>query len=371
MEKRKCLAFILCLTLCYSLFQLTARAQSPSHSISSQGNITYGSGPSSPPSERLLGTDMMYWFGDTDLSALIDLAKSVGIDYWRQHVICGDTDWWLNQMLTVKQLLDQRGIKLIVGGMGYDGWDTTFISAFPSKREGCAALIMNTDGWGDKWIERYGRMVEVLQPWAINVVNEMFDKTGTPYQYTMTDAQYLEYYRQFCIRAIDAWRAIKPDLVCIISGCPFSDNRPIANNPIPRPNLVYSFHYYYLRTGELRSNPAAWEVAYYEGRLSEAKSLLHDFLMNGKGALSTLKAKGLPILFEEFGTWAEERYNNYQFIRDAWEICAENDVGIGQFCFARFGTGTPHQSWWGLLTSDWKQLNSYGQVWASCMARYE
>jgi hypothetical protein len=41
MEKRKCLAFLFFLILCYSLFQLTARAESPSHRISSQGNITY------------------------------------------------------------------------------------------------------------------------------------------------------------------------------------------------------------------------------------------------------------------------------------------------------------------------------------------
>jgi hypothetical protein len=42
MEKRKCLAFLFCLILCYSLFQHTARAQSSSQaSIFSQGSITY------------------------------------------------------------------------------------------------------------------------------------------------------------------------------------------------------------------------------------------------------------------------------------------------------------------------------------------
>jgi len=42
MEKRKCLTFLFCLILCYSLFQHTARAQSSSQiSISSQGSITY------------------------------------------------------------------------------------------------------------------------------------------------------------------------------------------------------------------------------------------------------------------------------------------------------------------------------------------
>jgi hypothetical protein len=42
MEKRKCLAFLFCLILCYSLFQHAARAQSSSQaSIFSQGSITY------------------------------------------------------------------------------------------------------------------------------------------------------------------------------------------------------------------------------------------------------------------------------------------------------------------------------------------
>ena len=42
MEKKKCLTFLFCLILCYSLFQHTARAQSSSQaSIFSQGSITY------------------------------------------------------------------------------------------------------------------------------------------------------------------------------------------------------------------------------------------------------------------------------------------------------------------------------------------
>jgi hypothetical protein len=42
MEKRKCLTFLFCLILCYSLFQHIAKAQSSSQaSIFSQGSITY------------------------------------------------------------------------------------------------------------------------------------------------------------------------------------------------------------------------------------------------------------------------------------------------------------------------------------------
>lgn len=42
MEKRKCLTFLFCLILCYSLFQHTARATSSSQAnIFSQGSITY------------------------------------------------------------------------------------------------------------------------------------------------------------------------------------------------------------------------------------------------------------------------------------------------------------------------------------------
>ena len=44
MEKRKCLTFLFCLILCYSLFQLTARAQSSLQvTVISQGSITYPS----------------------------------------------------------------------------------------------------------------------------------------------------------------------------------------------------------------------------------------------------------------------------------------------------------------------------------------
>jgi hypothetical protein len=313
-----------------------------------------------------MGTDFMWWF-DIPVEPLMDMIKGIGANYWRQAMICGDTDWWLNQMTGLKQSLDKKGLRLIVGTHGYDEWDPFFCSAFATKAQACAAIIMNTDGWGDRWIQRWGRVVETIQPYGIDVLNEMFDKTGTPYENIMTNAQYLEAYRQFCIRAIDSWRTIKPDIVCLISGCPFMDMRPIANNPIPRPNLIYVYHYYYLFDGTLSQWASNFDKAYYQGNLSQAKSLLTDYLMNGKGAFATFKTKGLPILFEEMGTIAQEKNNNFQFVRDVNEICKANNVSVEQFCLAPFGTGS-HQATTGMLTPDWSQFNSYGQLWKSCLA---
>jgi hypothetical protein len=66
MEKKKCLTFLFCLILCYSLFQHTARAQSPTGvSILSQGSITYPAANVNlaviPDAGGTVGTSGNYW----------------------------------------------------------------------------------------------------------------------------------------------------------------------------------------------------------------------------------------------------------------------------------------------------------------------
>jgi len=70
MEKRKRLTFLFCLILCYSLFQLTARAQSSSQAtVSSSGSITY---PSSNVNLEVIPDDFSLTMGSAPQYAYID-----------------------------------------------------------------------------------------------------------------------------------------------------------------------------------------------------------------------------------------------------------------------------------------------------------
>jgi hypothetical protein len=328
------------------------------------------------------------WDEVTSLNAL-PLVKSPGGSFVDFGWLCG-TDAatqqsYANQLLTAKQKCDQLGLKFLLAATGIDEWDPNFSSAFSSnKGAACLAIINNAltptasykpsnQGWGDFWINAWKTFIQTLQPWGINILDEVFVNNN------QTDTQYLAAWSAFAVRMIDALRTIKPDLVCLVHGMPYQDNTGIANTPIPRSNLIYLLHSYYLSDG---ATAASWEPfaqSYYNGNLALAKTQMTDWLVNsgttsfGNGAFAMFKAKGLPVLIEELGTFGQDVHNNFQFIRDSYSIAHDYGVGISQFCLAPFGTDpTKNVAEWGLLLDDgtWSNLNSSGQLWSQMIQQY-
>jgi hypothetical protein len=270
----------------------------------------------------------------------------------------------------IAEMLKQRGIRLIISGYGYYdrplGWAQLK-----------ADVIMNADGKGDKWIADYGDVIAKLQPYGINVMNEPEAVDETTYAGTMTKEQFFEAYRQFVIRAVTAWRTIKPDLVAIVSGCPFWDLKPIAANPIPLLNVVYGFHYHYCHDDTLSNEPA--DIAYWDATdaqtLAQAKAILYDQWLNpqtwGPGLQNMLDA-GLELCFIEVG--AGNQANNAEvWMQDVYDFCKARNIGVLQHQFRpypRYPAGIlqegsleqPSGIWWKPVT-----LNSMGELWSRNM----
>lgn len=273
--------------------------------------------------------------------------------HWRD-----DPSYWKNPAVTFRsrmqemtQWASKRGIKIIIMTGGWDSW-----SPEPSWEQFQADIIMNKDNMGDRWINGWGEVIASLQPYAIDVMNEPMWIYGTTYQNTITQEQFFEAYRQFCMKTIDTWRTIKSDLVCIVNGCPFWDLKPIAANPIPRPNLIYAVHYYYACEGTISDTDTAANKAYYEGRLSEARILLENFLLYDEG-IKALKDADLQVLMEETGTCIEAPNWNV-FMQDMYDFCAAYNIGVVHHALVPYPKCPP-----GILNEDWITLNDLGQLW--------
>jgi hypothetical protein len=262
-------------------------------------------------------------------------------------------------MREMMQWSSVRGIRVIIMTGEWDSWDTGMTGS-PSWSQFKADVIMNKDGIGDQWINGWGQVIRDLQPYAADVMNEPMGVSGTTYEPTTTYGQFVEAYRQFCVRAIDAWRLIKPDLVCVINGCPFWDLKPLAANPIPRANLIYAVHYYYANDGTLGQEPSNIDLAYWEGRLAEAKTLLESFLLNDEGVEACGNA-GLDLLMEETGTCLEAS-NAFAFMQDMYDFCKSNNLGAIHHALVPYPKSKA-----GLLSEDWTTLNSLGELWSQNM----
>jgi len=268
----------------------------------------------------------------------------------------------------IAEWLQQRGVRLIVCADGFE-WNPP--EGWVQMK---ADVIMNTDGKGDKWIADYGDVIVKLQPYGIHVMNEPEGVAGTTYEGTITQEQFFEAYRQFVIRAINTWRAIKPDLVAVVSGCPFYDLHPIAANPIPLPNIVYGFHRHYAHEDApwypQPSDDAYWNAT-TPAELQTAKALLYDELLNERGFQACLNA-GLELCMIEVG--AGNQANNAEvWMQDVYDFCKARNIGVLQHQFRPYPIyysgilqeGTleqPSGIWWKPVT-----LNSMGQLWSRNM----
>ena len=318
--------------------------------VKSVGTISYHT--------KLMGVDH-FWWGEIN-AGHFDLLKNCGANAWREHMRYADwrddVPYWKDPSLTFRIQMknfvrwgNERGIKFIVAAMALEHLTENWTQMK-------ADVIMNKDGIGDEWINGWGEVIAGLQPYAIDIMNEPMWVYGTTYESTMTQEQFFEAYRQFCIRTIRAWRQLKPDLVCIVGGCPFWDLKPLAANPIPEPNLLYAVHYYYAYHGTIPDTAPAPNKAYYEGRLSEAKTLLESFLLYNEG-IKACEDAGLQLLMEETGT-CPEAPNAFVFMQDMYDFCKAHNIGVTHHALVPYPKATA-----GLLNEDWVTLNDLGKLW--------
>ena len=355
-------------------FNLSVAVASDNRPIQASGTIVYPS-----PNVRLMGVDCPEWINFDEAQA--DILKNNNANAIRWHIYA---NWWTQNIPAwtdpdnpemkfqakherIAEWLRQRGIKFIIGATGFQ-WDPP--EGWVQMK---ADVIMNADGKGDKWIADYGDVIVKLQPYGINVMNEPAWVIGTSYEGTVTQDQFFEAYRQFVIRAMNAWRLIKPDLVGVVSGCPFWDLKPLAANPIPLPNIVYGYHRHYCYEGVL---PTEWEppvadVAYWNGQFAEGKILLYDELLNECGFQVVLDA-GLDLCIIEIGA-GKQANNSEVWMQDVYDFCKARNIGVLQHQFRpypRYSAGIlqegsleqPNGIWWKPVT-----LNSMGELWSRNM----
>lgn len=306
--------------------------------------------------DKLMGVDFLAWF-DVPLTPLTDIVKNAGGNAWRQNMIsdCYTDQYWFSTMKNLKNDLDQRGIKLIIATMGVDSW------LFDFNWQEQADIIVNVNGSGDKWINDWGNIIKALNPYAIDVMNEPMGIEGTTYAPTMTQQQFFDVYRQFVIRAIEAWRQIKPDLVCIVANCPFYkpwEETGFDVNPINESNIIYSYHYYYSYDGNYPPSYLPEQIDYWEGRLSEGKKLLGERIDSDT---LPMRNKGFTVLVEETGSNVANP-NALVFMQDWFDLCKERNLGVIQHALAPYPREIA-----GMLNEDWTTLNALGKVWARNM----
>jgi len=223
-----------------------------------------------------------------------------------------------------------------------------------------AQVILNENGAGDDWIQKFTQVIADLQPQAIEIMNEPpdADLSGNP---NLT----FEAWRNFCIKAINAYRAEKPDVIIFVDGCPFWDLNAWAEAPLPFNNIYYAFHHHYGATGLTQPPPETWPEfkwinAYFTGNLTQARIFLEDYILNNEG-VRALSEKGLPMVFIESGT-SMEQPNWDAWLRDMYSIMAKYNAGFLLFSLAANPPDTN-----GILEDNWKTLNPMGLIWKENM----
>ena len=248
-----------------------------------------------------------------------------------------------------RQRAKEVGITFAMTGHGDRIYPATEKDGYINK----AAVILNENGLGDQWINDYVTVIRELQPDALEIMNEPPDATLGNHP-ALTFAAY----RTFITRAIEAYRAAKPDLTLCIDGCPFWTQFDFAKNPLPYQNLLYCFHLHYMGTAPLStSDPVSqWFNNYWNGNLATAKVNLEAF-MNTYEGLSALKTAGLSILFTESGTWMTMPHWD-AWLQDMFDLAKKYNSG---FLEHSFGANPPDID--SILNADWATLNNVGLIW--------
>jgi hypothetical protein len=229
-----------------------------------------------------------------------------------------------------------------------------------------ANVILNYNGMGDQWINGFGQIIQTLHPDVVDVMNEPpYFAIGTTYASQYTNAQFFQAYEQFVLRAIDAWRAIDPNLVISVAPMPFWDFSSMAANPISRSNIIYDYHFSYCGDNIAPAPSAPDQYAYWTGQLSTAKSTLYTDFLSWSG-IQLMLNKGLSIEFGETGTNLANP-NAQQFMQDVYDFGDTYNIGIIQDTYRPYNPIST--AGMGILNSDYHTLNWMGQLWATNMKR--
>jgi hypothetical protein len=238
-----------------------------------------------------------------------------------------------------------RGIQVWLAGYGWTAQSS-------ATRQDMSNVILNVGGAGDKWIADWSAVIRAVQPDGFDLINEPAPVSGaaTP---TFTD------WRNFVIRAITAFKAVKPDLKFLVESYPYWDLSPWATAPLPWNDVYYGCHWEYYGGPPSTGDPQfAWWNAYYTGNLAYAKSQMEQWTLQNEGVQACFKA-GLPILFD--GSCTEMSKPNWDaWQKDVYDLSFKYGVGYLQFTMQ----GNPPDTH-GILNSDWTTLNAMGQVWQS------
>jgi len=265
------------------------------------------------------------------------------INEWNSDLVHWQTGDHIQQKYAqISAWCHAKGMKLIISAFGTEwdppeGWE-------PMKQ----AAIDNVNGAGDTWINTYADIIRVINPDAICVMNE--PPSDCPYAH----------YKDFCIKAITAWRAISPNITIVAHSIPFWDFRAVTSDPLPFNNIKYALHYYYDYDN---TDPRTWsyvdqpQIDYWDGNLAEAKVGLFDYLDRLIGVQGAIDA-GLQIWVQEAGTnYLNPNY--LQFYKDFIDYTVARNLEMGMLHVYRIRSETPN----GILeTVNPDKFNDLGNV---------
>ena len=289
---------------------------------------------------------------------LCDLWKQMGVTVVRTSSLAGSLKWqspvglYKDLLMRLQGLLHERGIKHAVMPAAYYYWADASDYAMGAWKSN---VINNVNGEQDKWIAACSDYISQIQPDVWYVANE--------FVLHQEDID-IQTYRAFLARCIRAYHKIKPDLICVVMGFPFTDLKPLLNaGGINEPNTVYDLHYYYNLRGGV---PASYDNvgnAYYNAttpqQLDDAKQLFYSYLDNNAG-VSLAKSLGKDLWFSEIGT-VRLNPNYYQFMVDAFDYMQSRKIGFAPFMSASEGDSANLPSYpTQVFNFDFTELNEIG-----------
>lgn len=255
-----------------------------------------------------------------------------------------------NVLIDLRNNLHQRGMLYGLWPWSMDGHTYLNNDSGRGWTQFQLNVINNVNGLGDRWISEYANVVKTIQPDIMTV----FDEAPGDLASGHASASFMQTYIGFCTKAIDAWRAIKPDLIIAVQSLPFWDLKPLVDaGGIPRSNVLYALHYYYSYGGTYP--PSYWPemVAYWNGNLNEAKTLLYDHFLTDGGIQDAL-SHGLNVWFEALGCNVTNP-NAVVFAKDATDFCKQYNID-----YVTSGSH-PHNGYSWMFNSD-GTLNDVGEV---------
>lgn len=228
-----------------------------------------------------------------------------------------------------------------------------------------ANIIKNVGTAQTDWINNWSSIINALNPYAIMVMNE----PSVNGAYRMATQSEFTQYRNFCMNCINAWRAIKPNIVIIVHQFAWNavygegnNTYDFVANPLPYSNILYTAHYYYAYNNIVPPPYQPEGLAYWNNKQvltpaqrANAKQLLTNYITN---ASSKILAKGQKFIFDEWGSCLAAP-NSGAFAEDFVSIA--NSLNIGSIIYDIVPASYESV---GILNEDYKTFNAVGLSWA-------